>query len=549
MEHTAIRRELSSNLQWLLTHNEPLPHVLRPYQQETLASFAEWLSDPSGTRRSYVHHATGLGKTVLFATLSRLSVGLRLLIIVPSKVLVSQTARAIHQYVGGLLGHLTSMRYVADEQGEIICVPGHEDHSVVLTTDATLCRNATTIANDYAPHIVIRDECHWGYTPRSQRALGAFTESVIIGFTATPDYLGTVHRPGFVPVTLPQGITLYGNPDRFARTHFQTRIDRRTARWGMDAGYLCRLRLGQMKFDANLERVRIVDGIGGLDYDIGSLQRAMLKSWPVVCQSVADLYRDDESAFAERRAFAICTGVQAATELSDAVGKVGIPSRCIHGKTPDCERDAIFAAFDRGEIPLLTSVMVLREGWDSPNADVCFMLRPSKSRVFYEQAVGRTLRLPADRPSKEALVVDLGFSRSRFAPLSAPLIYGMRGEAYGGSDRQVIPERPEAQPKMSASLPERLTPPSMTVSNPSIEHWADKDDTFAGEGLTWASLCALRELYESTFTILTRVILENKEQIRQCVAKDAYRRLDRFYCLEDLKRFLGPPKVKPLSWH
>jgi hypothetical protein len=64
----------------------------------------------------------------------------------------------------------------------------------------------------------------------------------------------------------------------------------------------------------------------------------------------------------------------------------------LDGTSTSEERAAALEGFRRGEIQGLTNAMLLVEGVDLPAATVLGMCRPTKSRAFYQQAVGRVSR-------------------------------------------------------------------------------------------------------------------------------------------------------------
>jgi DNA repair protein RadD len=80
----------------------------------------------------------------------------------------------------------------------------------------------------------------------------------------------------------------------------------------------------------------------------------------------------------------------------------------VDGETPAVERALILDRFARGDLDVVSNVFVLTEGWDCPVADVVLLGRSFSSAATYLQAVGRVLRVPADRPDKRALILDLG---------------------------------------------------------------------------------------------------------------------------------------------
>jgi DNA repair protein RadD len=132
----------------------------------------------------------------------------------------------------------------------------------------------------------------------------------------------------------------------------------------------------------------------------------------------------------ERKSWlAFCSGVEHARHVAEEFGRQGITCRTIFGDTPKEERDAIIAAFKRGEIRALASMGVLTTGFNAPAVDLIALLRPTKSVGLYVQMVGRGTRLA---PGKEnCLVLDFAGNVRRHGPID--LVRPRRpGEASGG---------------------------------------------------------------------------------------------------------------------
>ncbi len=133
-----------------------------------------------------------------------------------------------------------------------------------------------------------------------------------------------------------------------------------------------------------------------------------------------------------------CSGVDHARHVAEEFARQGITCRTIFGDTPKEERDAIIAAFKRGEIRALASMGVLTTGFNAPAVDLIALLRPTKSAGLYVQMVGRGTRLA---PGKEnCLVLDFAGNVRRHGPID--LVRPRRpGEAGGGeAPTKVCPE-------------------------------------------------------------------------------------------------------------
>lgn len=107
-------------------------------------------------------------------------------------------------------------------------------------------------------------------------------------------------------------------------------------------------------------------------------------------------------------ALAFCISKAHARNVAALFQKAGIPAASITEDTPEKEREELIASFKEGTLKVLTCVMTLTEGFDSPNIKALLMLRPTKSPVLFEQMVGRGLRLIAyqdpENPDAEWLI-------------------------------------------------------------------------------------------------------------------------------------------------
>ena len=127
---------------------------------------------------------------------------------------------------------------------------------------------------------------------------------------------------------------------------------------------------------------------------------------------------------------AFCSGVDHACHVAEEFGRQGITCQTIFGDTPKDERDAIIAAFKRGEIRALASMGVLTTGFNAPAVDLIALLRPTQSAGLYVQMVGRGTRLA---PGKEnCLVLDFAGNVRRHGPID--LVRPKRPGENGGGE-------------------------------------------------------------------------------------------------------------------
>ena len=126
---------------------------------------------------------------------------------------------------------------------------------------------------------------------------------------------------------------------------------------------------------------------------------------------------------------AFCSGVEHSRHVAEEFQRRGISCSTIFGDTPKDERDAIIAAFKRGEIRVLASMGVLTTGFNAPGVDLIALLRPTKSAGLYVQMVGRGTRLSAGK--ENCLVLDFAGNVRRHGPID--LVRPKRpGEGGGG---------------------------------------------------------------------------------------------------------------------
>jgi DNA repair protein RadD len=127
---------------------------------------------------------------------------------------------------------------------------------------------------------------------------------------------------------------------------------------------------------------------------------------------------------------AFCSGVDHARHVAEEFQRRGFTCRTIFGDTPKDERDAIIAAFKRGEIRALASMGVLTTGFNAPAVDLIALLRPTQSAGLYVQMVGRGTRLA---PGKEnCLVLDFAGNVRRHGPID--LVRPKRPGENGGGE-------------------------------------------------------------------------------------------------------------------
>ncbi len=162
--------------------------------------------------------------------------------------------------------------------------------------------------------------------------------------------------------------------------------------------------------DLELEKMDISTG----DFPIEQLSNAIIKSSMI--DYACKIYISQRKKIDQKPISAwFCPDVLVAEETKRKVLKYNLNVELITAKTPLKERMLILDKHEKGEIECLISVGVLSEGWDNPNCNIIVHLRPTLSKVFWGQSVGRGLRSAKDK--SKCLVIDVSSNFTTFGPV------------------------------------------------------------------------------------------------------------------------------------
>jgi hypothetical protein len=101
---------------------------------------------------------------------------------------------------------------------------------------------------------------------------------------------------------------------------------------------------------------------------------------------------------------------------------------------PLSDRRQVLADFREGRVGVLVSCEVLTEGYDERSIGCVVMARPTKSLAFYQQAVGRGLRIYPEGGKRDCLVLDILDRCSRHRVVKASDLFGVVVADCGGMD-------------------------------------------------------------------------------------------------------------------
>lgn len=368
--------------------------ILREYQREaTGAVLGAW---QAGTRAPAIVLATGLGKTVILAELCRIAVramNLRPVILVHRDELVRQTVDKLERADAGLR--------IGIIQGQNL---GIARTDVVVASVQTLIRRIgpkarIAITPDRFSAVIV-DECHHAAASSYLAILDHFGDALRLGVTAT----------------------LARGDGRGLGEVWDDVVYERDIAWGVEHGYLVPAEVRTVTL-AGLDTSKVRKAIDG-DLAAGDLGKAM--SSVHAGERIAEAYvRFGQTAQGRlRRAISFAPTVEVAEAWTGDYEAAGARCAVINGATPTNVRQAAYRDLAAGRIDVLSSVMVLTEGFDLPAVEVAIVGRPTKSMPLLTQMVGRVLRPSPSTGKEAALILDvvgaMGGGLARSVDLSIP---------------------------------------------------------------------------------------------------------------------------------
>lgn len=234
--------------------------------------------------------------------------------------------------------------------------------------------------------LCIADECHLINPKRARSMYSSFLRNVgkpsVIGLTATP------FRNMVYGRRLPNGMFTSStslrlinrvNPRFWNRIVFNIDIAEL-----IDAGYLSPLRYVDR---SQIPHGRIPLNKSGSDYDLMYFER-LLK--PYETHIVNSIIKSQEHT---KASLVFCSSLEQAERMSKVIPN----SAFVSGDTPTKERDEIIKQFRGGIIKTVLNYSVLGIGFDFPELDCIYLLRPTKSLSLYLQFLGRGTRKAQDK--------------------------------------------------------------------------------------------------------------------------------------------------------
>lgn len=394
--------------------------VLYEHQKAIIKDTVKFLH--SGHRRGYIEAPTGTGKTVLFVTLAEAfsyhaEKPPKILVVTPTKDLVRQTLGGSRGDKGfaGFATHMSVGTFYSDTPGGMRGL----EAQVTITTYASLAKLAATLTTtideqgerhttsknlvDEHFDIIFLDEGHKALGATSRQIIDDINpDTLIIGFTATPDYHASRSLESLLPalihrLDLKEAITL-----NMLSPVFPIAVpapDTTVQEFSISAvGEYENKSLRQLIH--NTARNRMVVSIAA--------QLTQAGNTPIIACIPGD-------AMAHPHLVADMLSEQFVDDINGIPRPIRV--RAITSSISAAVRQKIYAELEKGAIDALTYIDVLTEGWDSQRANVIINARPTRSLVAARQRTGRILRnKPDNRPALAIDIVDT------VAPNTAPQV-------------------------------------------------------------------------------------------------------------------------------
>jgi len=298
--------------------------------------------------------ATGTGKTFVFSSLAR-----RWIREGRGNVLVLANRNELVQQGRTHLERVCGVPCEVDQAGE---TASRKAQLVMASIDTIKQQHRLDRYGKDHFSLIICDEAHHFCDNTYVRPLDFFTGAKVLGVTATPDRadekaLGKVFDSVTYCFDILQGI---------------------------EAGYLVPIAGKQIELGEI-----VLDGIKDVAGDLakGQLDEVMVRAVEGIVSKTLELER-------HRQAIGFFPGIKSAQYAAERFNALEPESTgFIHGGTDPTERNRITADYRSGKLRRLMNVGIAIEGFDAPATSLIIQGRPTKSRMFYAQTVGRGTRV------------------------------------------------------------------------------------------------------------------------------------------------------------
>ena len=350
---------------------------LRPYQikflNEVLEKFAEGHTSICGVA------PCGAGKTIMTGSLIKKFVeqGKRVIFFVHRQELIEQTSEAFTAL--GIEHGIIS----AGQRKSTTAQNGENkpaNYLVHIASIQTLVRRINSIQE---PDLLVCDECHHILAKSYLTILDKFSNSLLLGVTATPQRMGGVNL-GDV---------------------FTAMVQAPSTKELIELGNLTRFKYYAPPTNPNLSKVRVKFG----EYVNSDLSKVMGGS-----KIVGNIVEHYQRLANGKSAICYCVNVEHSKKVAARFNAAGIKAAHCDGETNKKVRAQIVEDFRVGKIKVQCNAELFGEGFDVPNMQAVILARPTKSLTLFTQQSLRPLRPDPKERNKVAIIIDHTHNCDRF---------------------------------------------------------------------------------------------------------------------------------------
>jgi superfamily II DNA or RNA helicase len=324
---------------------------LRYYQSEACEAVEAGWED---ARSQLLVMATGTGKTIVFGAIARAWLAAE-----RGPVLVLANRNELVQQGREHLERMCGVPCDVDQAGDLA---PRKAKLVMASIDTVKQQHRLDRYGKDHFSLIICDEAHHWADNTYMRPLDFFADAKVLGVTATPDRadekaLGKTFDSVAYCFDILQGI---------------------------EAGYLVPIEGKQVELqEIQLDGIKTVAG----DLAKGQLDEVMVRAVEGIVHKTLELER-------HRQAIGFFPGIKSAQYACERFNALEPDSTgFIHGGTDENIRNRITADYKSGKLRRLMNVGIAIEGFDAPATSLIIQGRPTKSRMFYAQTVGRGTRV------------------------------------------------------------------------------------------------------------------------------------------------------------
>lgn len=331
---------------------------LRPRQKQAIADLRAAYA--GGARAPILVAPTGFGKTATSAQVIRsaLERGGHVWFLAHLQELLTDTSHRLHQ-AGIAHGFIAAGHPLQPHRGcQIVGVQ-------------TAARRLDRIEHEWPkPSLIIIDECHLAVASSYLRVIEAAGSPRLLGLSGTPERLdgkGLNQLFDYLVPTCSTGDLI-------------------------EEGLLAPIRyLAPPPLD--------LSGLTEFQGEYLEKEAAALLDTPKITGDAIEQYIENCDG---RPAVVFCVNTEHAKNVAEAFTKAGYRSTYIDAKSKKAHRKYASEGLKNGELDVVVNVGLWVAGVDIPNIEVVILLRPTKSKTIYLQAIGRGLRVS---PGKKCLTV------------------------------------------------------------------------------------------------------------------------------------------------